>query len=132
MSINDIPVNNYLLKSETKEDEKQDDILLINVITANNLSELDLDQELLSQYKTARALLDAVKTDKETPLNQKAQVLNTITSLISHIIKMQESLHNVEKLKVIENTLIETLKEFPKIKEKFLKAYESALKEAKK
>jgi hypothetical protein len=130
MSLNDIPVNDFLLKSESPPDTSKDPLILANVVTATTLSELNLEDELLTQYKTARSLLELVKSDNQTPLNQKAQVMNTITTLLSNILRMQENLHNVERMKIIENVLIDTLKEHPKLRDKFLPAYEKALKEA--
>lgn len=97
-------------------------------ISAKTLAELDLDHELLTQYKAAQTLLTEAAYDKVTPLNQKAQVLNSITAIITQIIKLQQEVHSIEEVKEIEAALIETLKEFPEIKEKFLKAYKKRLK----
>ena len=99
-------------------------------IQASTLAELDLDHELLEQYKNAKALLEDIKDDDDIAPNQKAQTLNSISSILSNIIKTQSVLHNVERLKMLESTLIETLQkpEFEKLKESFLQAYEKALK----
>jgi hypothetical protein len=99
-------------------------------IQASTLAELDLDHELLEQYKNAKALLEDIKDDDDIAPNQKAQTLNSISSILSNIIKTQSELHNVERLKMLESTLIETLQkpEFEKLKESFLQAYEKALK----
>jgi hypothetical protein len=99
-------------------------------VQASTLAELDLDHELLEQYKNAKDLLDDIKDDTSIPPNQKAQTINSISSILSNIIKTQSELHNVERLKMLENTLIETLQkaEFEKLKESFLQAYEKALK----
>jgi hypothetical protein len=99
-------------------------------VQARTLAELDLDHELLEQYKNAKDLLDDIKDDTSIAPNQKAQTINSISSILSNIIKTQSELHNVERLKMLENTLIETLQkpEFEKLKESFLQAYEKALK----
>jgi hypothetical protein len=99
-------------------------------IQASTLAELDLDHELLEQYKNAKTLLDDIKDDDAIPPNQKAQMLNSISSILGNIIKSQSELHNVERLKLIESTLIETLQkpEFEQLKQDFLQAYEKALK----
>lgn len=88
------------------------------------LAELNLEDELLEQYYTAQDLLE---NSKNEPLNQKAQTLNAITSILQAIIKAQQDLYNIERLKTLENTLIKVLQEFPEIKHKFLDAYEAEL-----
>lgn len=113
----------FLLKPESEKDEKPAE----TTVTATSLNELDLDKELLAQYIDAKNFLKDVKHDSEIPLNQKAQILNTITSILQNIIKMQQDLHSVERMKVIENTLIETLKNHEQLRDAFLKDYEKAL-----
>lgn len=94
-------------------------------VKQTELKDLDLEVELLAQYKKAQALLD--DADKE-PLNQKAQTLNSITLILQTIIKSQQDLYNIERLKTLENTLIKVLQDFPEIKHQFLDAYEKELK----
>ena len=94
-------------------------------VKQTELKDLDLEVELLAQYKKAQALLD--DADKE-PLNQKAQTLNAITLILQAIIKSQQDLYNIERLKTLENTLIKVLQDFPEIKHQFLDAYEKELK----
>ena len=94
-------------------------------VKQTELKDLDLEVELLAQYKKAQTLLD--DADKE-PLNQKAQTLNSITLILQAIIKSQQDLYNIERLKTLENTLIKVLQDFPEIKHQFLDAYEKELK----
>jgi hypothetical protein len=97
-------------------------------IQANTLKDLDLDKELLDQYQSAKQLLKDVQYEEGVPLNQKAQITNTITSILQAIIKMQQDLYNIEKIKLIENVLIETLKEHETLRDAFIEKYEQALK----
>ena len=99
----------------------------ISNVTASKLNELDLDTELLDQYKNAKLVLTDIIHDDSIAANQKAQVMNTVTSILQAIIKLQQELHNVERLKLIEATLIETLQRHETLKEEFLKDYEKAL-----
>ena len=92
-----------------------------------SLGNLDLDKELLDQYKRATRLLAAAEHDSEIPLSQKATALNSISTIISNITKTQTDLYNAERLKLLENTLISVLKNFPDIKEQFLEEYQIAL-----
>ena len=95
--------------------------------TAVCLKELNLDTELLTQYKNAKDLLHEAMDDEEIPLNQKAQIINSITNIIKQILELQEALHNVENMKILESTLVETLKIYPELAAKFLTDYEKAL-----
>lgn len=100
-------------------------------VTANKLNDLDLDKELLDQYKNAKEVLEDILRDESIAANQKAQVINTISAILQNIIKLQQELHNVERLKLIENTLIETLQSHETLKEAFLKDYKTALEKIK-
>lgn len=91
------------------------------------LKDLNLEQQLLMQYQQAQALYNAVRTDRATPLNQKAQMLGTMLRITSQILSLQQELHNIETLKLLESTLVETLKEFPEISGLFMARYEAAL-----
>ena len=95
-------------------------------INAASLSELNLDEELLIQYQNAMSTFELIRYDPETPANQKAQILNTISAILTNIVKLQTELYDAERLKKLESTLIATLQAFPDIKEEFLQAYEKA------
>ncbi len=101
--------------------------VILSEITATKLAELDLDTELLDQYKEAKRLLAEFKDDDQIPLSQKAQLLTVISTIINQVIKNQQELHSIEKIKKIELVLIETLKEFPDVKQMFLDKYEQNL-----
>lgn len=94
---------------------------------AATLKDLDLDKELLEQYHNAKQLFTDVQYEEGIPLNQKSQITNTITSILQAIIKMQQDLYNIEKIKLIENVLIETLKDHETLRDAFLEKYEQAL-----
>lgn len=96
--------------------------------TKRSLKDLNLEVELLDQYKRALLLMDTL--GENTPANQQAQVLNSCTSIIQQIIKTQSDLYNVETIKVMEATLLDTLKKFPELQEDFMRAYSKALENA--
>lgn len=89
----------------------------------SNLNDLDLEDELLKQYNTAKNLYEDAEFDEEVPLNQKAQTLNAISAILGQIIKQREMLHNVQTITAIEQALVATLKDFPEVKEGFMTAY---------
>lgn len=111
----------------------QDDVKVSikNNVTANTLNDLDLDKELLDQYKNAKMILEDILHAEDIAANQKAQVINTISSILQNIIKLQQDLHNVERLKLIENILIDTLQKHETLKEAFLADYQIALEKLK-
>lgn len=113
-------------RTEQKQEPKQQ-----QNVTANTLNELDLDKELLDQYKAAKGVFDDIKNDESIAANQKAQVINSIQSILQSIVKTQQELHSVERLKLIENTLIETLQKHETLKDAFLKDYTEALEKVK-
>jgi hypothetical protein len=100
-------------------------------VTASTLNELDLDKELLDQYKAAKSVFEDIQYAQDIAPNQKAQVINTITSILQNIVKVQQELHNVERMKLIENVLITTLQNHETLKEAFLRDYEIALRSSK-
>ena len=89
---------------------------------ATSLSDLDLETELLNAYNDAQHIRDSVGDD--TPANQQAQVMNTITSILQKIVDMRSQLQNMEKLKKQELALIAALKEFLEVQAKSFEHYE--------
>lgn len=109
--------------SDRRQDQK--------VLSVIALKDLDLEKELAEQYTHAKQVFSDAQYDTETPLNQKAQALNTVQSILQAIIKMQQELYNIERLKMLEDSLIGALQAFPELKEAFMTAYEEALTKAK-
>ena len=97
--------------------------------TETTLATLNLDKELLAQYRNAQSVLEDTLYDEQTPANQKAQVLNTITSILQQILKSQTELYDSERVKKIESTLISVLKKYPELAQAFIVDYEQALKD---
>lgn len=118
----------FSLKSSNADGqpEKAAEKLKPAYVEIDNLENLDLGSELLSSYNRASRLFVTIEHDDDIPPNQKAQVLNTIRGIQEQILRNQERAYNVNKLKVIENTLIDVLKGFPEVKEAFIREYEKA------
>lgn len=93
----------------------------------SSLNDLDLGQAMLDTYNSARELLSSTQYAEEIPLNQKAQIVNSLHSVIASLIKQKETLHNIERLKALEDALVKTLKEFPDINARFLDLYSTNL-----
>lgn len=92
----------------------------------NDISELNIEQELLDNYNDAQDILTNLDP-LVTPANQQAQAMNTINGILKDIIKMRTDLYNAERIKKIEASIIYTLKQFPELHEAFLTEYERAL-----
>jgi hypothetical protein len=90
--------------------------------------QLNLQDAMLEQYNRARKLLHDSEYDTGIPLNQRAQALNSTTSIIAAITKSQTELFSVERIKQMEESLLEVLQEFPELQAAFLVKYEAALK----
>jgi hypothetical protein len=84
---------------------------------------LNLEAEIVMQLHLAKALQSAT----DAPLNQKAQIANTITSILRQLVDMQATLNTTETIKRIERVILETLKEFPELQAPFLERYDAAL-----
>lgn len=121
--LEDIPLHN-----DRRDDRRAE--IYIQDLTAETLS---LKDELLGQYNNARRLYAQIETDDGIPANQKAQVLNTLTSILVQITKSQESLHNSQTFKMMEESLIQTLKRCPEqLQTEFYRIYEETLEQASK
>ena len=91
----------------------------------DDIGELDLEQELVGQYREVKALMSVVIDDMDTPANQKAQVANSVVSTLAQLVKMQEDLRRDERLKRIESVLLEVIKTLPEeTKAAFFEEYE--------
>lgn len=93
------------------------------------LKQLNLDNELLQNYQSAKEYLEQIRFDEGTQPNQVAQVMNTINSILKEIVKMQTELYDAERVKKIESAIIATMKNQPEdVQRQFFEEYELALK----
>lgn len=102
-----------------------------NMLPARRLQDINLEQELVYQLRTAQLLQEAVMStdDLEIPANQKAQVLNSVAATIQHLIKMQSDLYTFERFKRIESMLVRLLNTWPDEQTReFFTRYEKELK----
>lgn len=66
------------------------------------LGELNLAEELALQFRQAKALLFEIAKDNDTPVSQKAQILNSARAQLSDIVKQQAEVWNMGRLKKYE------------------------------
>ena len=92
----------------------------------DNLSQMNLPQELVAQYRLVKRLQDDVITDEEIPLNQRSQLAGQVASTLQQLVKMQAEFQNSERFRAIENLLIKSLKLMPlDAATEFVNAYEA-------
>lgn len=99
-------------------------------LPAKALRDMNLERELILQHQASLELQNEVLRDDETPANQKSQVANATATVLQQLIKLQETVYTTERLKSIENKLIEALNTLPTdVQERFLDAYEMLLRD---
>ena len=96
-------------------------------LPSGELEDLDLGQELVNVYLSAKEMLEEARDDDETPLSQKATTVNSITSALKALADIQKALYSSERQRKLENALSEALVKFPELQEQFFDVYEKAL-----
>lgn len=93
------------------------------------LSKMDLEKELLLQYHSVCALQAAINEDPAgIPFNQRAQVANTVSSVLKSLIDLQDVVYPQERFKAVESVLIRVLCKLPeKAAAMFIKEYEEVM-----
>lgn len=81
----------------------------IDSLLTTDIGQLNLTEELGLQFRAGKALLAVVQEDDETPANQKAQVFNAVSAMLSKIIDQRQFVFNAERLKRFEAAILKTL-----------------------
>ena len=88
------------------------------------LKHVNLTEELGLQYRAGKLLLDQTQGDESVPANQKAQVFNSVSAMLSSIVKMQETVYSIDRLKRYEAAFLKSVETLPKEnKEAFFDLY---------
>lgn len=99
-----------------------------SLLPVRSLKDLDLAQELVLQVQALQALQMRVMGDETVPVNQVAQVANSLSAALANLIRVQETTYDSERVKRLEALMIETLSTLSaSAQSKFLKSYEEAL-----
>jgi len=88
---------------------------------------LDLQAELVAQFKGAKQLFEKAQIDRDTPVNQLAQVISASASLLKQLADAQVKLYTAERFRCAEAALVDALKLFPEVQERFLEGYSQRL-----
>lgn len=98
------------------------------MLPTRKLRDVDLESELVRQLTVVHRLQSDVINDQNTPANQKAQVAGQVANVLAVLSKLQVEVYSSERLKRIEQILIDTLNTLPlEAQESFLERYEVLL-----
>lgn len=96
-------------------------------LPATKLSEINLAEELVLQFQKVKALQSKV-IDSNTSAQQKAAVANSCASALAQLVRMQTELYDAERMKTIEQILIQVMRDQPEhVQVAFFEKYERAL-----
>lgn len=92
------------------------------------LEDMDLKHELVLQFASTKELLADARDDKKTPLNQKAQLVNSAAALLKQLAAAQVELYSAERFRAMEVALIDLLNDADdEDREYFMREYEKRL-----
>lgn len=92
------------------------------------LVDMNMEEELIRQYQAVRALQSTIIDDLDTPVNQKAQVANSVASSLGRLAELQLSIYSSERFKRVETLLIRHLSKLPEdVAAAFINDYEQLL-----
>lgn len=108
-------------KVETRniKDMSQEELLVLHTeiegrLQGIKLKDVNLIKETMIQLQKAKALqADAAMQEKSTPVNQRAQVQNSIAGILRSLTTIQAELHDSESLKRLKSSLVAILKSLP-------------------
>jgi len=93
-----------------------------------DLASLNIEQEIITQLQTAKILQTGVLDDPTIPANQRAQTVNTVSNILTQLVKTQTDLYNAERIKELEAAIVQAMKGAPtEVKDHFFDRYERLL-----
>ena len=94
-------------------------------LPATTLLDMNMEEELILQFQAVRTLQNTILDDISVPANQKAQVANSVASVLGSIADLQNKVYSSERFKRIETLLIRHLNKLPEdVAAAFLEDYE--------
>lgn len=114
------------LLSMSEEDLRVLQDTLDELLPNQTVKELNLEDELMQQYKKTKRLMDEIANDLDIPPNQKSQVANSVVTTLTQLRNLQEDLRVQEGLKLTESVLMDMLQTMPEdFKAEFFEEYEA-------
>lgn len=81
----------------------------LDMLLKIEIGHLNLTEELGLQYRQGKTLLASVQGDNSTPVNQKAQVFNSVQGQLDKIVKLRSQVFSQERLKRFEGAMLKVL-----------------------
>ena len=91
------------------------------------LKDIDIGVELEHAFRIAKTLLDSCVNDSETPLNQKAQIIGALNTILAAMTKQRTDIYSAERVRTLESVLLKVLKRHPELSTAFLTDYRAEL-----
>lgn len=92
----------------------------------DSLDSLNLEKELVGQYRLVQRLQADVITNDDFAPNQRSQVAGQVASTLQQLVKLQEDLKREQTLKLMETVLLDTVGVMgDDVKNAFLREYKS-------
>lgn len=122
LPVDSIDLSNYSIDELTTLKSRVDALL------PSENTRLDLNQELIRQFRTLSNLLNNAITGDEAQLNHIASLQSACTTLMRQIAETQSKLYTASTIQAMEQALKEALEDLPTTsKEHFLNLYEEKL-----
>lgn len=98
-------------------------------LPATKLSDVNLAEELVLQFQTVKHLqTDVLRVGSKVSAQQQSAVANSCATALAHLVKMQTELHTAERLKNIEQVLIQVMRDQTEsVQHAFFEKYERML-----
>ena len=91
----------------------------------DSLDSLNLEKELVGQYRRVKRLQDDVIMDDEIPPNQRSQVAGQVASTLKQLVDMQVDLKQGEQMKRMESAFLDAIEDVDEdVKAKFFANYD--------
>ena len=91
----------------------------------DSLDSLNLEKELVGQYRRVKRLQDDVIMDDEIPPNQRSQVAGQVASTLKQLVDMQVDLKQGEQMKRMEAAFLDAIEDVDEdVKVKFFANYD--------
>lgn len=122
-----------VLRDEVLDEMAVDELLELrgaieSRLPPSSLKDVDLERELVLQFKALQALQSRVINDDGIPANQRSQTASALSAALVNLRKLQDSEFDSERVKLMESVLIDTVNEEGReFAEAFLSKYEAAL-----
>lgn len=93
---------------------------------------ISVSEELQEHYKSIIKMRDDIVGDIDSPPSQVIAILRLVTDMIKEFAKIQEGLYNSETTAMLQQAIVETLKNSnKKVYKEVMKAFDSKMREMK-